>query len=270
MPIPVLQKVQATTEAFYNQLHSYGSKTRTYANSLKGTGKNTAKRFVIFCQGRTGSTLLCNLIHKHPAIYCDQEILSKPRWRALHFVLGKRNRAQEVTLYGFKVKFYQLTNQQDIAPDRFVRTLSNRGWKVIYLWRRNVLRHSISGHMAAAKNLWHAKKNSDDQKSKVEKAVHIDPDALLRDAYQRRIWLKKERSALEGINFFEINYEDDLLTQDDRARTLPQLFDFLGVVPKVFQPDTVRTSKKDLSEQISNYAEVVDCVEKSPFKHMLP
>ena len=269
MPIPVLQKVQATTEAFYNQLHSYGSKTRTYANSLRGAGKNTARGFVIFCQGRTGSRLLCDLLDKHPDIQCDQEILRIPRWNPFYFALGKRNRAQRVVLYGFKVKIYQLRNQQNTAPSEFIHTLSDQRWKVIYLWRQNVLRHSLSGHMAAAKNLWHAEEESEEQKAKVEEAVFIDPDALLRDAYKRRVWLKEERDILKGINFFEVNYENDLLTQDDRERTLPQLFDFLGVVPKVFQPDTVRTSKKDLSKQIKNYEEVRSRIDSSEFSHLL-
>lgn len=269
MSTSILKQTQNATKAFYKKAHSYGSRAKTYANSLRGTGKNTARGFVVFCQGRTGSRLLCDLLDKHPDIHCDEEILSIPRWSAFHFALGKRNRAQGVTLYGFKVKIYQLTNQQDIAPSGFIRTLSNREWQVIYLWRRNVLRHSLSGHMAAAKNLWHAEKESNEQKSKIEKAVYIDPDALLRDAYKRRMWLKEERSILEGINFFEINYEDDLLTQEDRARTLPQLFEFLGVAPRVFQPDTVRTSKKDLSKQISNYEEVENRIKNSEFCHLL-
>ena len=265
----LLKRSQYRIRSIYETAHACGSKVRTYANGLGGTTEQTPKGFFIFCQGRTGSTLLCNLLDKHPRIHCDREILSQERWNPVWFVTGKRNRAEGVSRYGFKAKIYQLTNQQRLEdPAQFVYTLANRGWDIIYLWRRNVLRHSFSGHIAAAKDLWHAKKKDAAHDRKVKKSVHVDPDALLRDAYQRQCWLNKEREILEHVNYFEINYEDDLMEASARNEMLKKLCVFLNIEPMTFQPDTKRTVNK-LSDQVSNYSSIVDKIKGTELETML-
>jgi len=52
-------------------------------------------------------------------------------------------RIQENT-YGFKVKIYQLTDDQKIDPHSFLTQLHNQEWKIIYLKRLNALRQSLS------------------------------------------------------------------------------------------------------------------------------
>ena len=40
------------------------------------TAKAGQIRFVLFGQGRTGSKLLVELLHSHPDIHCDGEVLN--------------------------------------------------------------------------------------------------------------------------------------------------------------------------------------------------
>ena len=45
-------------------------------------------RFVIVNNGRTGSTLLVNLLHSHPDIQCAEEIFNESRWQDARRPLG--------------------------------------------------------------------------------------------------------------------------------------------------------------------------------------
>lgn len=110
-------------------------------------------KFVLFAQGRTGSDLLNSLINSHPAIYCDEEILNHKVLFPMTFVKGKYALSPR-NVYGFKLKIYHVTDSQNIDnPKHFMSDLYQRGWKMIYLYRRNILRQVISGFVAQKKQI---------------------------------------------------------------------------------------------------------------------
>ena len=115
------------------------------------------QKFVIFGQGKSGSTLLTTLFNSHPEIHCDQEILFNPVKFPKLFVRA-RCRAAVKPVYGFKVKIYQLNGmtwtspRQSISdPSTFLRYFQQRGWKIIYLRRENLLRTEISNNIRWAR-----------------------------------------------------------------------------------------------------------------------
>ena len=115
-------------------------------------------KFLIFSQGRTGSTLLMDLLSSHPEIHCDGELLYYRVPFPAQFVKLK----SALTLkkhFGFKVKIYQLVEIQNIKdPREFIMEFYNRGWKIISLKRENLLRHVISFWFAEENKKYHFKK----------------------------------------------------------------------------------------------------------------
>lgn len=47
--------------------------------ALRARHPDPPRKFVIFAQGRSGSTLLTSTLDSHPDIHCDDEILIVPR-----------------------------------------------------------------------------------------------------------------------------------------------------------------------------------------------
>jgi hypothetical protein len=76
--------------------------------------------FVIFGQGRTGSTPLMRPLNSDPEIHCDGEILQRKVLSPYHFVKAYRHRAPH-PFFGIKVKIYQLRRISGLrVPERFL------------------------------------------------------------------------------------------------------------------------------------------------------
>ncbi|HBE17486.1 MAG TPA: hypothetical protein DEG17_03890 [Cyanobacteria bacterium UBA11149] len=54
-----------------------------------------SNKFVIFGQGRTGSTLLYSLLNSHPQIHCDEEILEDRVFFPVQYVKGRCCKAKK-------------------------------------------------------------------------------------------------------------------------------------------------------------------------------
>jgi len=87
-------------------------------------------KFVIFAQGRTGSTLLVELLNQIEEIHCEEEIYNKDFFVFKQkipfpyiYLLGK-SRLSKSKVFGFKVKIYQLYDHQNLNPLTFLKALS--------------------------------------------------------------------------------------------------------------------------------------------------
>lgn len=103
-------------------------------------------RFVIYGQGRSGSSLLLDLIGSHPEVYCESEIFHrKVAGRLVNpwdYLLARADLAPK-PVYGCKMKIYQVTEDQGIEdPHRFMLDLHAAGWKVVHLVREGGSRTS--------------------------------------------------------------------------------------------------------------------------------
>src|SRR5680860_1722807 len=79
--------------------------------------------------------------HAYSQIACKDEIVCLPRAFPIRFVENAA-RASGAETFGFHVKVYQLTSWQRIDNHReWLARMQGRGWKIIYLWRDNLLRH---------------------------------------------------------------------------------------------------------------------------------
>jgi LPS sulfotransferase NodH len=207
------------------------------------------RRFVVFGLGRTGSTLLTELLDAHPSIQCDGEIL----WQRVAFPkLYVAGRAMTATkpVYGFKLLTNQIRRIQPVDPDAFMAWLVRRGYRVIYVQRRDTLRLALS-QMNARVNGYHHREAGGGKRS-----VRIDPAAL-------RGWLDgmAESAAfndalLAPYSHLPVVYEEDLVDTAAQRRTVERVCDALDVPYQDVSTDLVRGTPANLTDLIENYDEI--------------
>ena len=222
------------------------------------------RRFVIFAQGRSGSTLLADLLNSHPRVYCADEILtwkrSDPARYALACSVGHR-----CDTYGFKVKIYQLTQGQQLTdPGRLLRQLHDEGWLLLHLQRRNVLRQALSSMVAAQRDVYHQQRGAAGLAP-----VPIDAAELLRQTADRVRFCAEEAAALEGLPYASFLYEDDLLDPASHQATASRAFAYLGIEDVPVRTKLRKIADRSLEEVVANAAEVRGVVADSPYADLL-
>jgi LPS sulfotransferase NodH len=210
-------------------------------------------RFFIFGQGRSGSTLLVDLLNSSSEVYCEGEILERSVPFPAAYVRA-RSTVSPKPIYGFKVKIYQLTSDQGLRdPRRFLDVLHRDGWKVIYLWRANVLRQAMSNVIAERRQLYQI---TNGQPSPAIERMAVDVDLLMRRMQGRTRFLRDEADVLRDFPHVAVQYERDLLDSSAHQRTLDRLFDFLSTPRVPVSTRLARINDRRLSELVSNFDEV--------------
>src|SRR4051794_949293 len=116
---------------------------RIYANGVLNSSQHDT-RFVIYCRGRDGSTLLVDLLNQLPGVHCDGEILHARVLASWLYVQACESIASG-EVYGFKLLSHHLTHVQRVSdPAAFLRRLDSSGYKIIHLRRENMLRQILS------------------------------------------------------------------------------------------------------------------------------
>lgn len=215
-------------------------------------GFEPRKKFVIFGQGRTGSTLLETLLASHPRIDRAWELLDKRRrkWN-LSLYINARSRLSRNDVWGFKAKYFQLSDEQKVDPGKFLSRLHERGWKIIYIKRRNLLRQAVSHFIRLHRGRPHKEDNASEDIS-----VRIKYVDLIRRIEQQEIYLVREEEVLRNLPHITLVYEDDLLNQADHQRTLDKLFKFLDVPSAPVSTYMIKVTPEDLSQIVENFDEL--------------
>lgn len=244
-------------------LHHF-KEVMTYVQAIQK--KEPEKKFFIFGQGRTGSTLLCSLLNSHPKIQADYEILFNPVWFP-EFYLKSKSQLSKEEVYGFKVKIYQLTGKQKIDnPSQFIHKLIDDNWKLIYLKRNNLLRHVISFQAAKQRNIWHTSK--EDTKMYSDK-IYINCNSLINGMQMREKYLIQEQNIVEKFDHITISYEDDLLSPKVHQKTVDRICDFFEIERQMVNTELSKTVPSDLSQLIENYDELVSTLRGTKYSHFL-
>lgn len=210
-------------------------------------------RFVIFAQGRTGSTLLTSTLDTHSQITCHDEILGQPRAMPQRFVENAA-RGSGARAFGFHVKIYQLTSWQRVDDvGDWLAAMRRRGWQILYLRRENLLRHVVSSVFAEAAGTYH---HWGGTKTARPKSITLPVERLRQGIDGRRRNLAAERTALGRLDHLELVYERDLEQPERQQETFGRIQEFLGVAPEPLRPSLDKAVAKPLEDLIENYDEV--------------
>ncbi len=220
--------------AFNAWIRGYVNEAITAFGHVSSRPHFPSTRFLIFTGGRTGSTLLQSLLESHPLIHCDGEILKGKMFDPLRHVERKMERCR-LPSYGFKLLSYQLRDVQTGVKDkrRFIQALCEKGFRIIYLERRNKTLQAKSVALAMHADLWHTKGKAPPLRKKVA-IPQVELDRITREIQALTAF---EKEVLQGSEFLHLYYEDHLMSPSRQQRSMPLIFDWLGVPPHHVETD---------------------------------
>jgi hypothetical protein len=248
-PRPIL-----TVRSVARELAAYGRAVRRPTNE-------TSLRFVLFAAGRTGSSLLMDLLNSHPDVHCDDEILSHRVLSVRRFLAARAVLAGRPT-YGFKLKLHHLTTQGIANPAGFFSRLHAEGCRIVHLARRDLLRQALSS--AIARQRW-APHHTGTQDRLRPAPVRIDATWLLGRMRELDASLQGERAALVGLPHLGLCYEDDLLRAERHQATLDGVFDFLGIPRAPVTTRYLRTGADRLADLVVNLDEIREALRTTEY-----
>ncbi|MBT8448001.1 MAG: hypothetical protein HKO62_13035 [Gammaproteobacteria bacterium] len=245
---------------------------------------------VMFHVGRSGSTVLGDLIGQHPGVYWDGEIYEHRVFQpyeqnngtieygrtALSYdpvpLLRARMREAGSRIYGFEAKFFHL-DYTAYDLDAFLATLRSLGFKhFIVLERRNLLRKIASSVAAHERSEFHIKASANAGVNRIHlpvDAVRIDRNCKpLREflAGYTRDLARLERS-LSADSMLKLTYEEDIAS--DPAAAYRRVCDFLDLTPVATEVRLAKTNPYPLADMLENFDEVSAALRDTEFAWML-
>jgi hypothetical protein len=219
---------------------------------------------IVYAQGRSGTTLLGDLLDCHPEIVYEDEILHDPVRFPRAYVMAQRAQHPR-SWYGFHVKPYQLSDDQHVADQgRWLRSMVRLGWRIVYLRRTNLVHQVLSNARALTAGAYEAR-----QLGERLGPIEVDPQVILEHAHAReRMWPIEER-ALAGLKHVALTYEEDLLVEEAWQRALDRVFDHLGLSRVPVSTNLRRLGADRLEDLVSNAGELRAALADTPYAHMV-
>lgn len=231
------------------------------------------KKFIIFAQIRTGSNLLRNLLNSHPEVYCDGEIF----WDASNKLIKKvsfphlymNGRSINISfqkmkkIYGCNIKINHIMQGSEYI--NFLSILYQKGWKIVYINRLNILRQSLSELIALNRDIWLVKQGQEYPMNK----TYINCKQLIKTINSNQNYYDQEQKLLENVPHLKIIYEQDLLISEQHQNTLDQIFNYLEIKSVPVKTSLAKISAENLSDFIDNYDEVIETIAKTEYKDFL-
>lgn len=231
-----------------------------YALAVVRKNKLPDNRFVIFAQGRSGSTLLVDLMNSHPEIFTFGEIMQHNVVRNLRnprrYAEGVCSLSKRPTT-GFKVKVHQIEKIQGHDPKAVLTDFHQHGWKLIYLKRSNVLRHAISDVRTEKTGEYHNVKGAEvGGKRATRQRIRMEMPELMKAIRFRETNLEQEARVLEGLPHLLIEYEKDLLGPEAQRESMNRVFAFLGLPPHDAETAFRKVTSRSIEDDIENFDEI--------------
>lgn len=246
------------------KLLGYPREAVHYLKGLAGGHKHQS-HFVIFGRGRSGSTLLVDLLSSGDRIFCDTEILNRPVLSPFHHIRNC-SRMHPAEIYGFKLLSYQLQSVQNLSdPKAFLdKLVREKGYQLIFLTRENLLRQTLSKHYANFRNAWHDKGKSNDRSK-----MTVDIPLLISHLDAGYALGQFEEKMLNNLPCLRLTYENDLSEPDKQRETITKVTAYLGTDD--FEPKTNlrRITSNAYSDFIENFEKLERALENTRYADFL-
>ena len=228
-------------------------------------GKEPQQRFVIYMQGRSGSSFFCDLLDQHPLIRCNSEILNKKRYNPIKFLRDlSYYYGEKYPVWGFKFKSYQV-HGQGATVDDFIKQLLDNDYQIISLTRKNSLKMALSFWVAHLRGEDYHNIGGQIKRKKVTVNVKELMDSIEYIEIDRERMMK----SLVNIETLDLVYEDDLQDPGKAVKSCQKTFGFLGVEPIEVQSKFRKVSTGRLSDDLENAEEIYNFIKESKYAHFL-
>jgi LPS sulfotransferase NodH len=227
------------------------------------------KKIILFAQGRTGSSLveslLCSTGYFEPTNEPFNVIRKGEVWFPKLFIRGyaKMNKSPN---FLFHVKFYQLKydRKRPVIPRDFLDYLVSHGWEILFLNRSNKILHTLS-LMVMLKRGQSGKKDDKDENLKLD----LDLEQFEYLAKMRVDYEKEEMEIIKGLEYFEFNYEKDLLDSSKHQDTINRILDYLNLPKKEVNTRMRKVNNKSFEDLILNYDDFIKMVNRNNWNKYL-
>lgn len=221
--------------------------------------------FVVFDIGQSGCILLSQWFNNHGSIIFQEGILSQTvRFPRMSVYQHVRQSSSEV--YGFNVSVEQLRQVQQMAnPNQFFQDLHRGGTRVIYLNRRDMLRHAIATLKTYSVN---TRFDSPEPASNQGKFT-VDVSELLACLKYLDNQRVEASAILHEIPHLSLTYEDDLMDPNNHLETAERLSEFLEIPEIKPVGNTLKLVHQQLADIVSNYDEIDEGLATSEYAYLL-
>lgn len=226
--------------------------------------KSHKPSFVIFDIGQSGCTTLQKWFAAHPKMTFQAEILSQPvRFPRMSVYQRIRQSAGEV--YGFGLTVEQLRQVQRIAdPNQFLRDLHRGGCRVIFLNRRDALRHAI-----ATLKLYSVNCRFDGNEVPRPNRLTVDVSELIACLKYLDNQRVEAKAILHEIPYLDLVYEDDLMDPNTYTATAQRLSTYLEISNIRPAGTAMKLVHQQIADIVTNYDEVIEGLEASEYAYLL-
>ena len=249
-----------------------------------------APTFALLHAGRSGSTVLGDLLAQHPRIdYAGEpfealKLLMKWKIPVAHLQTPLRDRLcrreTKSRPLGFAWSLEQSLILRGGVEDAWRWLVDGGCGRFIFLQRRNLLRKYISGRIAATTGIWNRRRANTD----AFKPIRIDIQApkmaggrviaanmlekfQLDESYYATLHELMRASQTSHVQWLHLIYEDDIMPAPEAA--YKKVCAFLGLEAQPVQVRLARLNARPLRELVSNYDEVAAHLSSTPYATML-
>ncbi|MBE9067556.1 hypothetical protein IQ260_12890 [Leptolyngbya cf. ectocarpi LEGE 11479] len=224
------------------------------------TMSQPSHRFVLFGTEFSGGRMVVDLLRRVadnrdrplPATWTIASLLARrhffPLWHIQH-----HGAICADYLFGFKLSAVDLITTHHMSePHRFMTLLYDRGYKVIHLQRRDLMRHAIAI-----------------LKAQQPTSRHIDPQALIATLKQLDEQRIAEAAIVAQVPHLTVTYETDLIDPNVYAHTAQQLCQFLALKQRQRAHYPMKLVHQRISDLVANYDEVYATLKRSDYAYVL-
>ena len=165
-------------------------------------------RTLIFGQGRSGSTLLENLLSSTGHFAPQGEVFGEKGRKIIYperYLRGQSARWHDKNFLCHVKVHHLLARRRPIEPQSFLQRLSDDGWRILFLHRTDRVRQALSFLVAEVRGEYHKR---DDRPETI--ALHVSHERLKALLARAAASAHEEQEALAGVDYHEVVYERDL------------------------------------------------------------
>lgn len=251
----------------------------------------TEGNVVILHNGRSGSTLLGQMLDQHPEIFWDGETYEKQLHKrqakstlgfedmwgliddraALAELRTRMRRRAGGRIFGTELQDYH-PQMMGTEIEPYLDKMQRLGFtKFVYL-QRNYLRKIVSAATATKTGSFHVKAGRRSSATRIRlnpRRLYIGHrhTTLLDVMREYRAFHRRTISALGRDQVLELSYEKDI--ENDPGVAASKVFNHIDVEPIEPEVTLSKTTSKDLSNVVENFDEILEVVEQSEFSDQI-